>query len=846
MASRLRTPRQSVCLPEASTLTVWENQSDTYLAEAMFDAVNTSRADTLDTLIACRFTLKRSPSFELLLNGSGDSLMHVAASKGDVDCMLVLLLHGASASKMNKAGLTPLHIACNHCTQSVRYAHLIHTLLKYGARRSKFKGTRPREIVENILASPEILPEEKSRAEMALYVFDSIPDDCVVVLGGPEWAPCIKRGIKEFDKMTRASKKAPLFVYSGSCVTSEGQQVLQLTISEGLPCSSLVVEAQGRSCIQQVARLVERICELEGHIVVVTPPYQHELVRVLFEGAQKPPSNMRCRSLKVVEETSGTFLNFAVARSPEDAKYMCTRMATRLSRKAYAIARGELEDYMSTVARGEHQACRIPDLNIVDDPEYNELLQVHMMAQTAASQSDRSHANNVLAAMAMEDSDSDTSIDEMSSTVPSSYRTKSTTPVDDENNIGSQFSTPASRPQSRPESRVSVALSKVALKSFSAKGNDVEPVGFSDEDDDFDDDLTEPMTPPLKKWQNAVMKMSPTREHPGISMLRQSVLRPDLLASPPKFAEEAPNIIQYEYKVNAPRGRLVVLHYNVSSLSNAGGQWGEFPMRITKVIYNLHPDVVVLTGIANGLEGVPTANIAKFVAQTLQEKSPAKNADHEWKVTSLVTQRRRKSDGESGVSKSISIITRFYVEEERKIKKSSGIAALGIKIFVKSGNKGMGTRNGKPIPWRSNVGVKGTFFWIFGAQFSAETPEDQRTQAQDLVTNMHELLLKFPCIISSDFKFKGTEASPAYKYLIGAGARLNDRLKGLRSRFTYPVRSDEDNTLVTPVQRTSLILYNNHTYLPRWAVETAVLNYDNLGTEIAASEHSPVIIGVAL
>lgn len=32
---------------------------------------------------------------------------------------------------------------------------------------------------------------------------------------------------------------------------------------------------------------------------------------------------------------------------------------------------------------------------------------------------------------------------------------------------------------------------------------------------------------------------------------------------------------------------------------------------------------------------------------------------------------------------------------------------------------------------------------------------------------------------------------------------------------------------------TSLILYNNHTYLPRWAVETAVLNYDNLGTEIA-------------
>jgi ankyrin repeat protein len=49
----------------------------------------------LNQLIVIRFHLTRTPIFSDLKDSMGNSLLHLAAEKGRVDCALVLMLHGA-------------------------------------------------------------------------------------------------------------------------------------------------------------------------------------------------------------------------------------------------------------------------------------------------------------------------------------------------------------------------------------------------------------------------------------------------------------------------------------------------------------------------------------------------------------------------------------------------------------------------------------------------------------------------------------------------------------------------------------------------------------------------------
>ena len=66
-------------------------------------------------------------------SGAGDSLLHAAVAAGNVDVLLVLLLHGMDTQTLNADKHTPLHVACGNCSEQVDSAAIVFTLLKYGA-----------------------------------------------------------------------------------------------------------------------------------------------------------------------------------------------------------------------------------------------------------------------------------------------------------------------------------------------------------------------------------------------------------------------------------------------------------------------------------------------------------------------------------------------------------------------------------------------------------------------------------------------------------------------------------------------------------------------------------------
>jgi hypothetical protein len=69
----------------------------------------------------------------------------------------------------------------------------------------------------------------------------------------------LSAGIIEFDEVTRQTGRAPLFVLSGPCVSQAGDQIMSAVVAEGMTTSSLMVEAQGNTLVQQIARLGTRI-----------------------------------------------------------------------------------------------------------------------------------------------------------------------------------------------------------------------------------------------------------------------------------------------------------------------------------------------------------------------------------------------------------------------------------------------------------------------------------------------------------------------------------------------------------------------------------------------------------
>ena len=61
----------------------------------------------------------------------GDSLLHAAVAAGNVDVVLVLLLHGMDTQTLNKDKHTALHVACGNCSEQMDSAAIVFTLLKY-------------------------------------------------------------------------------------------------------------------------------------------------------------------------------------------------------------------------------------------------------------------------------------------------------------------------------------------------------------------------------------------------------------------------------------------------------------------------------------------------------------------------------------------------------------------------------------------------------------------------------------------------------------------------------------------------------------------------------------------
>ena len=82
-------------------------------------------------------------------------------------------------------------------------------------------------------------------------------------------------------------------------MTSRQEQVLVSVLSSGIPNHSVVVEAQGRSPVEQVARLGSRLGTILGTIYVVTSPYQMpEASVILFMiGHSLVRMESRCRPI---------------------------------------------------------------------------------------------------------------------------------------------------------------------------------------------------------------------------------------------------------------------------------------------------------------------------------------------------------------------------------------------------------------------------------------------------------------------------------------------------------------------------------------------------------------------
>eukprot|EP00794_Sanderia_malayensis_P004237 gene4237-4800_t len=90
------------------------------------------------------------------LDDHGDSLLHRAAQEGDVDCIRVLVKHGADVNIKNKEGWPPVHLALSHSNIPAMVY-----LIECGANMEGYTKSRVEEFQKAKLISKQVFIEDE-------------------------------------------------------------------------------------------------------------------------------------------------------------------------------------------------------------------------------------------------------------------------------------------------------------------------------------------------------------------------------------------------------------------------------------------------------------------------------------------------------------------------------------------------------------------------------------------------------------------------------------------------------------------------------------------------------------
>lgn len=303
--------------------------------------------------------------------------MHAAAALGDHSSLLVLLLHGADPSAPDERGQLPLELAVSNSARSDCYGATIHLLLRYGA----------------------------APGEAAAMAAGVLPADAVVVFGGPEWAERGAAAMVQYDRIAAYSGRAPLLVYVGRAVAEAGQQVVAAFLGAGLPEHQLAVAPQAGTTAECVVAAERLLSNIGGEVVLVTSPHHVPELEAMLEAL---PDGATLGRARIEPDGSGAFRDFRLGATPGEAEAAVSALATVLRANGHREARAQLAEAADRCRHVQPPSRELPALDMVDN-----VGALDMVDNVGAFPAQEAETMALLAAQALDDSDTEPSDDEL-------------------------------------------------------------------------------------------------------------------------------------------------------------------------------------------------------------------------------------------------------------------------------------------------------------------------------------------------------------------------------------------------------------------------------------------------